>query len=97
MKTTEQQARFFQRAVLMLIALATVGWMAGSGLGVAVAASDSASFVRNTPAWLNPALQGVVALALLAVVSALLAIVRRIRIRAAVMSETLPHLFSHSC
>ena len=95
MKTIEQQAGLFQRAVLVLIGLATVGWMAGIGLGAAVASSSDASFVNNTPAWLNPALQGVVALALLGVVAALLAIVRRIRVRAAVMSETLPRLLSH--
>ena len=64
MKTIEQQAGLFQRAVLVLIGLATVGWMAGIGLGAAVASSSDASFVNNTPAWLNPALQGVVALAL---------------------------------
>lgn len=50
MKKTEQQARLFQRAVLMLIALATVGWMAGIGLGAAVAASDRGPRTRPTVA-----------------------------------------------
>ena len=50
MKKTEQQARLFQRAVLMLIALATVGWMAGIGLGAAVAASDCRPRTRPTVA-----------------------------------------------
>lgn len=95
MKTIEQRAGLLQRTVLVLIGLATVGWMAGIGLGAAVASSSDASFVSNTPAWLNPALQGVVALALLGVIAALLAIIGRIRVRAAVMSETLPRLLSH--
>lgn len=95
MKTIEQQAGLLQRTVLVLIGLATVGWMAGIGLGAAVASSSDTSFVNYTPAWLNPALQGVVALALLGVVAALLAIIGRIRVRAAVMSETLPRLLSH--
>jgi hypothetical protein len=92
MDTLKREATRRQQVAFALLALVTLGWMAGLGLGFAVAASNDAGFVADTPAWLTPALQGVLAIAIVAVVVTLLAIVRRIRIRAHVMSEALPRL-----
>jgi hypothetical protein len=94
MKEFETASGRFQRIAYILLALVTLGWMAGLAFGFAIAASNDASFVRDTPAWLTPALQGVVAAALAGVLVTLLAIVRRIRIRAHVLSGTLPRLLS---
>ncbi len=66
--------------------------MAGIRIGFAVAASSDAGFVHDTPAVLTPGLQGVIALAIGSVVITLLAIIRRIRIRAEVLGDTLPRL-----
>lgn len=92
MDTLDREATRRQRAAFVLLPLITLGWAAGLGLGFAVAASSDAGFVGSTPAWLIPALQGVIAVAIVAVVLTLLAIVRRIRIRAHVMSQALPRL-----
>ena len=95
MKKFDAQATRFQTAAFALLALVTVGRMVGVGFGFAIAASDSTSFVQDTPAWLDPALQGAVAVAVTAVLLTLAAIVRRIRIRAAVLSQVLPGLLEH--
>jgi hypothetical protein len=92
MKALDSQSRRLQAAAFALVFLVTLGWMAGLGFGFGVAASDNADFVKDTPAWLTPALQGVIAIAIGSVVVTLLAIVRRIRIRAHVLSEALPRL-----
>ena len=92
MDTMMREATRLQQVAFALLATVTLGWMAGVGLGFAVAASDNASFVADTSAWLPAALQGVLAIAIIAVVVSLLAIIRRIHIRAHVLSEALPRL-----
>lgn len=92
MKALDTEARTFQKVAFVLVALVTLGWMAGLGFGVGIASSTSTEFVQDTPAWLIPALQGVLALAIGSVLFTLLAIVRRIRIRAGALSEALPRL-----
>jgi hypothetical protein len=92
MKALDTEARRFQNLAFGLVALVSLGWMAGLGIGFAVAASGDASFVHDTPAVLTPGLQGVIALAIVAVVISLLAIIRRISIRADVLADTLPRL-----
>jgi hypothetical protein len=92
MKALDTEARRFQTIAFVLVALVTLGWMAGLGFGAAVATSTSKQFIEDTPAWLTPALQGVIALAIGSVVITLLAIVRRIRIRADVLANVLPAL-----
>lgn len=92
MKRLEGEARTFERIAFVLVALVTLGWMAGLGFGAAIASSTSKQFVQDTPAWLTPALQGVIAVAISSVVLTLFAIIRRIRSRAAVLGETLPRL-----
>lgn len=92
MKALDTEARRFQNLAFVLVALVTFGWMAGLGFGAGLASSTSKEFVQDTPAWLTPALQGVIALAIGSVVLTLLAIVRRIRIRAGVLTETLTRL-----
>jgi hypothetical protein len=92
MKALDTEARRFQNLAFGLVALVSLGWMAGLGIGFAVAASSDAGFVRDTPAVLTPGLQGVLGLAIGAVVLTLLAIVRRIRIRAEILGSTLPRL-----
>ncbi len=92
MKALDTEARRFQNLAFGLVVLVSFGWMAGLGIGFAVAASSDAGFVHDTPAVLTPGLQGVIALAIGSVVIALLAIVRRIRIRAEVLGTALPRL-----
>ena len=92
MKTLDTDARRYQRAAFALVSLVTLGWMAALGIGAAVATSSDSGFVHDTPAVLIPGLQGVIALAVGAVLLTLLAIVRRIRIRAHVLGEALPRL-----
>ncbi|HZR93893.1 MAG TPA: hypothetical protein VFA44_15970 [Gaiellaceae bacterium] len=93
MNALDSEARRFQTGASILVALVTFGWMAGLGFGAGIASSASREFVQDTPAWLIPALQGVIALAISSVVLSLFAIVRRIRIRAGVLAETLPRLY----
>ncbi len=92
MKALDSEARHLQAIAFVLVALVTFGWMAGLGFGAGIASSTSREFVQDTPAWLIPALQGVIAVAISSVVLTLLAIVRRIRIRAGVLGEALPRL-----
>jgi hypothetical protein len=92
MKALDTEARRFQNVAFVLVALVTLGWMGGLGFGFGIASSTSKEFVQDTPAWLIPALQGMIALAISSVVLTLLSIVRRIRIRADVLSEALPLL-----
>lgn len=92
MKALDSEARRFQFVAFVLVALVTFGWMAGLGFGVGIASSTNQEFVQDTPAWLIPALQGVIALAISSALLTLFAIVRRIRVRAAVLGETLPRL-----
>jgi hypothetical protein len=80
------------RVVLGFLAIVTLGWMAGIGFGIARAVSDDPVFVADVGAWLTPALQGVIAVAITPVAVALTAIVRRIRVRADTMSKVLPDL-----
>lgn len=94
MQALDTEARRFQTVAYVLVALVTFGWMAGLGFGAGIATSTSKEFVQDTPAWLTPALQGVIALAIGSVVLTLFAIVRRIRIRAGVFAETLPQLLA---
>lgn len=94
MKKLDLEARRLQLGAFLLIALVTAGWMAGLGFGGGIAESTSKEFREDTPAWLIPALQGVIGIAIGSVVITLLAIVRRIRIRANVMSEQLPRLLA---
>jgi hypothetical protein len=92
MKALQTEARRFQNLAFGLVALVSLGWMAGLGIGFAVAASSDSGFVHDTPAVLVPGLQGVLGLAIGAVVLTLVAIIRRIRIRAEVLGDTLPRL-----
>lgn len=92
MKALDTEARRFQNLAFGLVGLVSLGWMAGLGIGFAVAASSDSGFVHDTPAVLVPGLQGVLALAIGSVVITLLAIIRRIRIRAEVLSDALPRL-----
>lgn len=92
MDTLDQQTRRLVTVALALIALVTLGWMTGIGIGFGLAASQNAEFVRKTPAWLLPALLGVLALAITAVAVILTAVIQRIRVRAQVLSEALPRL-----
>lgn len=92
MERYDRDARRLQYLAYGLVALVSMGWMAGLGFVAAVAASEDAGFVHDTPAWLIPALQGVAAVAIAAVAVALLAIIRRIRIRAHALGEALPRL-----
>jgi hypothetical protein len=92
MKALDTEARRFQNLAFGLVALVSLGWMAGLGIGFAVAASSDTGFVHDTPAVLVPGLQGVFALAIGSVVVTLLAIVGRIRIRAEALGDTLPRL-----
>lgn len=94
MEKLDREARRLQVAAFLLVALVTMGWMAGLGFGFGIAASDDVGFVHDTPAWLIPALQGLAALAISAVVVTLLGIIRRIGLRAHSMSEALPRLIS---
>ncbi len=87
-RSAERRSRF----VLAALALVTLGWMAGIGFGIARAVSTDAEFVTDVGAWLTPALQGVIAVAIVSVAVALTAIVRRIRVRAETMSSVLPDL-----
>lgn len=96
METLDREAQARQRLALGLLGLVTLGWMAGLALGVALADGDGAggSFIRTSPRWLTPALQGVIALAITSVALVLTAVTRRIQIRAHVLRETLPRLIT---
>lgn len=88
----DRQARRYQYGAFLLAALVTLGWMTGIGFGIAVAASDDVEFVRDTPLILMPSLMGAAMVAISAVILTLLAIIRRIRLRAHAMEEALPAL-----
>lgn len=94
MDTLDRKAQARQRLALGLLGLVTLGWMAGLALGFALADGAGGSFIRTTPQWLTPALQGVIALAITSVAVVLTAVIRRIQIRAHVLSETLPRLLN---
>jgi len=88
----ERSADRRSRFVLAALAFVTLGWMAGIGFGIAQATSNDAEFVADVGAWLTPALQGVIALAIVSAAVALTAVIRRIRVRAETMSTALPAL-----
>ncbi len=95
MATIHENARSAERrsrVVLVALAFVTLGWMAGIGFGIARATSTNAEFVTDVGAWLTPALQGVIAVAIVSAAVALTAIIRRIRVRAETMSRVLPDL-----
>ncbi len=95
MEKLNREAHRRQRLAFAVLGLVTLGWMAGLALGFAFADGVGGSFVRTAPQWLTPALQGVIAAAITSVAVVLTAIVRRIQIRAHVLSEALPRLLSH--
>ena len=94
MDTLDREAQARQRLAFALLGLVTLGWMAGLAFGFALADGTGGSFIRTSPQWLTPALQGVIALAITSVAVVLTAIVRRIQIRAHVLSEALPRLLT---
>jgi hypothetical protein len=94
MDTLDREAQTRQTAAFVLLGLVTLGWMAGLAFGFALADGASRSLIKTSPQWLTPALQGVIALAITSVAVVLTAIVRRIQIRAHVLSEALPRLLT---
>jgi hypothetical protein len=94
MDTLDREAQTRQTLAFGLLALVTLGWMAGLALGFALADGAGGGAIRTSPQWLTPALQGVIALAITSVAVILTAITRRIRIRARVLSEALPRLLA---
>ena len=95
MKDLDREASQRQTLAFALLGLVTIGWMAGLAFGFAAAGGAGGSLVRTTPAWLSPALQGVIGVAIASVAVVLTAITRRIRIRAHVLSEALPRLLNN--
>jgi hypothetical protein len=94
MNTLDREAQTRQSLAFGLLALVTLGWMAGLALGFALADGAGGSVIRTSPQWLTPVLQGVIALAITSVAVILTAITRRIQIRAHVLSEALPRLLT---
>jgi hypothetical protein len=94
MDTLDREAQTRQSLAFGLLALVTLGWMAGLALGFALADGAGGSVIRTSPQWLTPVLQGVIALAITSVAVILTAITRRIQIRAHVLSEALPRLLT---
>ena len=94
MEDLDREASQRQTLAFALLGLVTFGWMAGLAFGFADAGGAGRSLVRTAPAWLAPALQGVIGLAIASVAVVLTAITRRIRIRARVLSEALPRLLN---
>ena len=94
MKDLDREASQRQTLAFALLGLVTIGWMAGLVFGFAAADHAGGSLIRTTPAWLSPALQGVIGIAIASVAVVLTAITRRIRIRAHVLSEALPRLLN---
>ncbi len=92
METLARQAQNRQQLAFGLLALVTLGWMAGLAVGFAAADGAGGSLTRTSSAWLTPALQGVIAVAIASVVLSLVAITRRIQIRSQTLTETLPRL-----
>ena len=94
MNTLDREAQARQTLAFGLLALVTLGWMAGVAFGFALADGAGGGLIRTSPHWLIPALQGVIALAITSVAVVLTAITRRIQIRAHVLSEALPRLLT---
>lgn len=94
MDTLDREAQTRQTAAFVLLGLVTLGWMAGLAFGFALADGASGSLIKTSPQWLTPALQGVIALAITSVAVVLTATVRRIQIRAHVLSDALPRLLT---
>lgn len=94
MDTLDREAQARQNLAFGLLGLVTLGWMAGLALGFALADGAGGGLISTTPQWLVPALQGVIAVAITSVAITLTAVSRRVRIRAHVLSETLPRLLS---
>jgi hypothetical protein len=94
MNSLDREAQTRQSLAFGLLALVTLGWMAGLALGFALADGAGGSVIRTSPQWLTPVLQGVIALAITSVAVVLTAITRRIQIRAHVLSEALPRLLT---
>ncbi|MGD9696126.1 MAG: hypothetical protein AB7V42_10755 [Thermoleophilia bacterium] len=79
-------------AVFALLVLVTGGWMTGIALGVWQSRAADAGTAADIGAWLTPALQGVLTLAIVSIAVALTAVAAGVRRRAAVMSDALPRL-----
>lgn len=94
MEPLDREATARQKVAYALLGLVTMGWMAGLVLGIAAANDSGGSFGRSTSHWLIPALQGVIAVAILSVAVVLTAVARRIRVRAHVLSAALPRLLA---
>jgi hypothetical protein len=94
METLDREAQTRQTLAFVLLGLVTLGWMAGLAFGFALADRAGGSLIKTSPQWLTPALQGVIAVAITSVAIVLTAIVRRIQIRAHVLSEALPRLLT---
>ena len=92
MERLDEDARRFQYAAYVLVALVTMAWMAAIGFGWSVAASTDAEFARDTAAILTPGLMGLAMAAIGAVVLTLLAITRRLELRGEAMAEAPPQL-----
>ena len=85
-------ARRRTEAVFVLLVLVTGGWMAGVTLGVWQSRAADSETAADIGAWLTPALQGVLALAIVSIAVALTAIAAGVRRRAGVMSDAFPRL-----
>ncbi len=85
-------ARRRTEAVFLLLVLVTGGWMTGVALGVWQSRTADAGTAADIGAWLTPALQGVLALAIVSVAVALTAVAAGVRRRATAMSDAFPRL-----
>jgi hypothetical protein len=90
----EQTVRRKTKAAVLVAVLVQIGWIAGVALGIGVAASESESFIRVTPAWLIPSLMGVLALAITAVILAHLAIKISASARSTAMTSLVSELLT---
>lgn len=95
MDKLDHDATARQKVAYALLALVTMGWMAGLAIGIAAATDSGGSLTRTAPHWLIPALQGVIAVAIVSVAAVLTAVARSIRVRAHVLGTALPQLLAN--